>query len=80
MTKVPHGAFKPGKNPASKPFHYTMSGLDNVWLLNGLTIEETPYGTGVRVEDADGLHRELARVIVSDKTLMNGRECASSAS
>lgn len=74
MMKEPRGAFKQGKRPASKPFHYTMSGLDNVWLLNGFTIEETPYGTGVRVEDADGLHRELARVIVSDKTLMNGPE------
>jgi len=74
MMKVPRGAFKLGKKPALKPFHYTMSGLDNVWLLNGFTIEETPYGTGVRVEDADGLHRQLARVIVSDKTPMNGRE------
>jgi putative transcriptional regulator len=74
MTKEPTGAFRTGDKPALKPFHYTMSGLDNVWLLNGFTIEKTPYGEGVRVEDADGLHRALARTIVSDKTLMNGHE------
>ncbi|MDI3308524.1 MAG: helix-turn-helix domain-containing protein [Acetobacteraceae bacterium] len=52
---------------APEPFHYTASGLPNVWLLNGFTIEETPYGRGVRIEDADGLHRELARSIVTAK-------------
>jgi DNA-binding transcriptional regulator YiaG len=51
-----------------------MSGLENVWLLNGFAVEQTPYGDGVRVEDADGLHRALARVIASDKTPMSGRE------
>ena len=41
-------------------FHYKACGLDNVWLENGYVIKNTPYGTGVAVQDADGLHRLLA--------------------
>ena len=74
MTKEPMGAFRGGQEPAPKPLHYTMSGLDNVWLLNGFVVEETPYGQGVRIEDADSLHKVLAEGIVSDKVPMSGRE------
>jgi putative transcriptional regulator len=64
----------PGAGPARAPFHYTMSGLEDVWLQNGFAVEHTCYGEDVRIEDADGLHRALARSIVSDKMLMNERE------
>ena len=74
MMKEPLGAFRAGQTPAPEPLHYTVSGLENVWLLNGFVVEETPYGRGVRIEDADGLHRELARAIVLDKAPMSGRE------
>jgi DNA-binding transcriptional regulator YiaG len=74
MTKDLLGAFRLNMEPAVKPFHYTMSGLDNVWLMNGFHEEQTPYGSGVRVEDADNLHRVLAHVIVSDKAAMRGAE------
>jgi putative transcriptional regulator len=63
-----------GAGSARAPFHYTMSGLEDVWLLNGFAIGHTCYGEGVRIEDANGLHRALARGIVSDKTPMNERE------
>lgn len=74
MTKDLVGAFRLDRGPAAKPFHYKMSGLDNVWLVNGFHEEQTPYGRGIRVEDADGLHRVLAHVIVSDKAVMHGAE------
>lgn len=67
-------AFRHGQEPAPKPFHYKMCGLDNVWLLNGFAVEETAYGPGVRVEAADELHRVLARTIVQDKAAMSGPE------
>ncbi|HRD94945.1 MAG TPA: hypothetical protein PLA97_00895 [Rubrivivax sp.] len=41
-------------------YHYTSSGLDNVWLENGYTVHKTPYGEGVSIEDVSGLHRMLA--------------------
>ncbi len=59
---------------ASAPFHYTASGLPNVWLLNGFSLEQTPYGSGVRIEDADGLHEALARSIVTGKRAFSGAE------
>lgn len=74
MTKDQLGAFRLDRKPAAKPFHYKMSGLNNVWLLNGFHEEQTVYGRGFRVEDADGLHRVLAHVIVSDKAVMQGPE------
>lgn len=74
MTKDLIGAFRLDMEPAAKPFHYTMSGLSNVWLVNGFHEEQTPYGRGIRVVDADGLHRVLAHVIVSDKAAMTGPE------
>ncbi len=50
-----------------EPFHYTASGLPDVWLLNGFHREDTPDGPAVRIEDADGLHNALARAIVTAK-------------
>lgn len=41
-------------------FHYKACGLDNVWLANGYVVKTTPYGTGVSVHDAAGLHKLLA--------------------
>ena len=74
MMKDLVGAFRLDMEPAAKPFHYKMSGLNNVWLINGFHEEQTAYGRGIRVENADGLHRLLAHVIVSDKAAMCGAE------
>lgn len=74
MTKDLMEAFRLDLEPAAKPLHYKMSGLDNVWLLNGFYEEQTPYGRGIRVVDAAGLHRVLAHGIVSDKSPMTGVE------
>ena len=52
---------------AVEPFHYTASGLPDVWLLNGFQREETSHGPAVRIEDADGLHLTLARALVTAK-------------
>ncbi len=51
----------------SEPLHYTASGLPDVWLLNGFHREETSHGPAIRIEDADGLHRTLARTLVTNK-------------
>lgn len=44
-------------------YHYTESGLQNVWLENGYTEHKTPYGTGVAIEDIGGLHEVIGRSI-----------------
>ena len=56
-----------------KGYHYTESGLTNVWLANGYTVRKTKYGEGVSIQDADGLHRALARVL-SNKARLTGTE------
>jgi len=43
-----------------KPLHYTLSGLTNVYLLNGYRIRKTPHGDTIAIEDIDGLHRAIA--------------------
>lgn len=55
-------------------YHYTESGLDNVWLANGYTAHETPYGKGVSVKDADGLLEAIALRLVNKAGRLTGRE------
>ena len=51
-------------------YHYTECGLDYVYLVNGYTWHQTPYGRGVSIEDADGLHDAIALgVIISPHAL-----------
>ena len=44
-------------------YHYTESGLQNVWLTNGYVVRKTPYGKGVSIQDVAGLHKAIGRVI-----------------
>jgi putative transcriptional regulator len=55
-------------------YHYTESGLDNVWLENGYTPHETAYGKGVSIEDTEGLHKAIGRWLVSLPKPLNGAE------
>ncbi|ALE00613.1 helix-turn-helix domain protein [Pseudomonas amygdali pv. tabaci str. ATCC 11528] len=57
-----------------KMYKYKGSGLDGIFLKNGYTILETPYGEGVKIEDIDGLHRAIAVDIIGQKTPMTGRQ------
>lgn len=45
-------------------YHYTLCGLDNIYLSGGFTLEDTDYGPAVSIEDIDGLHRAIAMDIV----------------
>lgn len=55
-------------------YHYTLCGLDNVWLVNGYTLHETEYGPGVSLDDPEGLDREIARQLIEYKSKLNGKE------
>lgn len=55
-------------------YHYMECGLNNVWLVNGFEEHQTPYGKGVAIEDADGLHRVIALGLVSHKPRLSGGE------
>lgn len=57
-------------------YHYTESGLDNVWLVGAGWKMVTLSGgrQEVRISDIEGLHREICRVLVEEKKNLTGRE------
>jgi DNA-binding transcriptional regulator YiaG len=62
------------EGPLVKPYRYTQCGLDDVYLLNGYHMRETPYGAGVAIQDVEDLHRAIAEHLVKNKPLLNGKE------
>ena len=58
----------------TKPFHYTMCGLDDVYLLNGYRMHRTREGHGISITNVDDLHRAIGRRIVDHKKLLAGKE------
>lgn len=55
-------------------YHFTASGLDYVWLLNGFEPRETPRGTSIQINDLEGLHKVIAKWIVSNPARLRGQE------
>ena len=55
-------------------YHYTGCGLDFVYLTNGFKAHKTPDGEGVSIEDADGLHKVIAREIITSPQRLRGQE------
>lgn len=55
-------------------YHYTESGLPNVWLANGYRPHGTPYGEAVEIDDVEGLHRSIAVRLVNEKPQLTGAE------
>lgn len=56
-------------------YHYKESGLDNVWLENGFTIETHPnYGELVSIADVRGLHKAIGRWLVGQPRTLTGAE------
>lgn len=54
-------------------YHYTESGLKNIWLKNGYNEVETSEGVGVSFDDIDGLHKAIGRALAR-KTSLTGSE------
>lgn len=58
----------------SDRYHYTECGLDNIHLLNGYESVETPRGRGVHIQDVEGLHLAIGRILVREKRNLTGKE------
>ncbi len=63
-----------GQKPAQEPHHYRVSGLDDIYLLNGFTRESTPYGEVVKIADVVGLHKAIGHRIVTEDKPLSPRE------
>ncbi len=55
-------------------YHYTESGLSNVYLVNGVTIEEEDGEEYTSIDDANGLHKAIALAIVDSKRPLTHEE------
>lgn len=53
---------------------YDGCGLDWVFLASGFTIQQTPYGQGVAIQDADSLHELVLREIITSPHPICGQE------
>lgn len=58
----------------SNLYQYRECGLDNVWLDGGFEVVESPYGSGVRIADMNGLHRCIAHCLVDKRGQLTGAE------
>ena len=54
-------------------YHYTESGLRNVWLENGVTQRKTAHGMATAIQDVEGLHRAIGRAL-TQKAHLTGAE------
>ncbi|MCL2296971.1 MAG: helix-turn-helix domain-containing protein [Proteobacteria bacterium] len=50
-------------------YHYTESGLRNIWLANGYREIDTPDGIAFAIEDIESLHKAVGRHLLSKKKL-----------
>lgn len=58
-----------------QPLHYTASGLDYVYLLNGFTVEDDPdYGRVTTIHAMDDLHRAIGVYIIGQQRGLSGPE------
>lgn len=55
-------------------YHYTECGLPSVWLANGFTHHDTPYGGATAIENVEGLHRTIGMYLVHRKVYLTGCE------
>ena len=55
-------------------YHFTDGGLRNVWLHNGFSVKQTPYGKAVAIEDLDGLVLTICKTLVRKPGKLTGAE------
>lgn len=55
-------------------YHYVECGLDNIWLVNGYEIHDTPYGRAVSFVNAEQLDRAIAQELTEKAEPLSGKE------
>jgi DNA-binding transcriptional regulator YiaG len=58
----------------TQPLHYPQCGLDDVYLMNGYTIENTEDGPVLSVRNLDSLHKVIGQYLATEKKVLNGKE------
>ena len=55
-------------------YHYVQCGLNNVWLRSGFELQDTPYGKAVSIQNVEGLHEAIAKVLTEKPEQLSGDE------
>lgn len=55
-------------------YHYTESGLSNVYLKNGFTVEQIDGEEYTSIDDMNGLHKAIAQAIVDSNRPLSDEE------
>ncbi|MGB0682077.1 MAG: helix-turn-helix domain-containing protein [Magnetovibrionaceae bacterium] len=55
-------------------YHYTLCGLDNIYLTNGVDEHQTEYGDGVSIQNADDLDTAIALAVISLPYRLQGQD------
>jgi len=78
MKKIPCSNCRGGQFVVSHPkyYHYTDSGLDNVYLLGGVELYtcDACGQASYSIYDIEGLHRELALILIQKLGPLNSKE------
>lgn len=57
-----------------KLYHYTESGLDNVFLVDGFEYRNSPSGRTLFIQNIDGLHNAIGRTLIESPYPLSGPE------
>jgi putative transcriptional regulator len=57
-----------------KLYHYTMCGLDYIYLVNGYEVHQTPDGEGISIHNAEELHKLISLNIIDHLPVLTGKE------
>ncbi|HEV7317668.1 MAG TPA: helix-turn-helix domain-containing protein [Ensifer sp.] len=59
---------------AQRPYHYMECGLDNIYLMNGYTIEEEDGEEYVSIDSVDELWKAIGLNLVTNKKILSPQE------
>ena len=63
-----------GHVEAQKPYHYKECGLDNIYLMNGFTIETVDGEDYVSIDSVDQLWKAIGLNLVTSKKILSPKE------
>jgi len=55
-------------------YHYTECGLDNIYLVNGFGLVDTPHGQSVHIRNIEGLHKAIGQILARERQNLSGKE------
>jgi putative transcriptional regulator len=53
--------------------HYKSCGLDNIYLVGGFTRHKTRHGSGISIQNVEGLHLAIADMLIDSKASLTGK-------